>query len=343
MTPRSGRIRPRVGRRGLDLGPLSLGTGSLGGLHHPVSAEAFAETVASALRLGIRTFDTAPIYGLGVSEQRLGAALRHYPRDALVVSTKIGRLLHDPCSYIGNAEIDNGYDGAWHGVPPQKIVVDFSYDATFRSVSESLERLGLDRIDIVYIHDTFEEHHYRSSMEGAYRALDKLRREGAIGAIGVGIGHIDKLRRFAADGDFDCFLVAGRYTLLDHTHARELLTACERRNITIVLGGVFNSGLLADPYCAAPLFDYRPAPPELVARTRELDRICRAHGVPLKAAALQFPLAHPAVATVLLGAATPSELEENVRLADLPISDVLWSDMRTAGLLSSNAVAPVAR
>jgi D-threo-aldose 1-dehydrogenase len=324
------------------LGRLSLGTGSLGGLQRPISAATFCATIDAAWDSGIRYFDTAPIYGLGVAEQRLGASLMQRPREEFILSTKIGRLLRQPNEPTGSAELDHGYDQAWHDVPRRKLVVDFSAEATLRSIDESLGRLGLDRIDIVYIHDTFEEQHYRAAMKGAYPALERLRREGTIGSIGVGIGRIETLRRFAQDGDFDYFLVAGRYTLLDHEGAGPLLTACTQRNISIVLGGVFNSGILADPYSQGASFDYRPADIARIARARHLESICRDHGVSLKAAALQFPLAHPAVETVLLGSSSPEEISENVSLAGLELPATLWSDLRAAQLISADMPTPSA-
>lgn len=198
----------------------------------------------------------------------------------------------------------------------------------------------MTRIDSVYIPDTFDDHHYRAAVAGAYPALERLRREGTIHALGVGIGRTATLQRFADDGDFDCFLVAGRYTLLDHAGAADLLAACTRRNISIVLGGVYNSGILADPYLDAASFDYHQADQERIARAQKLDRICRDHGVPLKAAALQFPLAHPAVETVLLGAASPAEIAENVSLARLPLPAALWADLRTAQLIDPSMPSP---
>lgn len=324
------------------LGRLSLGTGSLGGLQRPISTETFNGTIDAAWNSGIRYFDTAPIYGLGVSEQRLGASLQQRQREEFILSTKIGRLLRYPDEPTGSAELDHGYDQAWYDVQRRKLVVDFSAEATLRSIEESLERLAVDRIDIVYIHDTFEEHHYRAAMTGAYPALERLRLEGAIGSIGVGIGRTETLRRFAEDGDFDYFLVAGRYTLLDHSGAGELLSACTRRKISIVLGGVFNSGILADPYGQGASFDYRPADIERIARARRLDSICRDHGVSLKAAALQFPLAHPAVETVLLGSSSPEEIAENVSLAGLQLPAKLWSDLRAEQLISADMPTPPA-
>ena len=329
-----------IGRTGIVISRLSLGTGFLGGLHEPVAEERFAATIAAALGHGINYLDTAPIYGLGVSEERLGDALAARPRDSYVLSTKIGRLLRGRQQSLPGAELDESYDGAWHGVPPRTIVVDFGYDATLRSLEESLQRLRLDRLDIVYIHDTFEEHHYRAAMDGAYRALDRLRSEGTIRAVGVGIGRTSVLLRFAQDGDFDCFLVAGRYTLLDQEGSSELLAVCRERAISIVLGGVFNSGILADPWRDDASFDYQPAAAARLEKARRLDHICRAHGIPLTAAALQFPLAEPAVATILMGASRPEEVIDNIRLAQMEIPPGLWADLRAEKLLPAEVATP---
>jgi D-threo-aldose 1-dehydrogenase len=330
----------KVGRTGIAVSRLALGTGFLGGLGETVAAARFAETVAAAWAAGVTYFDTAPIYGLGVSEERLGSALADRPRAQYVVSSKIGRLLRAPGTAGKAAELDRSYEGAWRGVPPRDLVVDFSHDGALRSVEESLTRLGLSRLDIVYIHDTFEEHQYVAAMGGAYPALSRLRDEGIVGALGVGIGRIDMLERYARDGDFDCFLVAGRYTLLDHAPAANLVATCRRKSISITAGGVFNSGILADPWRERASFDYRPAEAAIVERARRLDGICAAHGVPLKAAALQFPLAEPAVASVVMGASRPQEVEDNVALASLAIPAALWRDLATAGLIAEGARIP---
>jgi D-threo-aldose 1-dehydrogenase len=332
----------KVGRTGLTVSRLALGTGFLGGLGESVTATRFAETVAAAWAAGVTYFDTAPIYGLGVSEERLGSALSGKPRGEYVVSSKIGRLLRSPGKAEEGAELDRSYEGAWRGVPVRDLVVDFSHDGALRSIEESLARLRLSRLDIVYIHDTFEEHQYVAAMDGAYRALNRLRGEGTIGALGVGIGRIDMLERYARDGDFDCFLVAGRYTLLDHAPAASLVATCRRKSISIMLGGVFNSGILADPWRDRASFDYRPADAAIVERARRLHSICATHGVPLKAAALQFPLAEPAVASVVMGASQPEEVADNVALASLVIPAALWRDLATAGLIAEGARVPPA-
>jgi D-threo-aldose 1-dehydrogenase len=293
------------------LGRLGLGTAPLGGLYDAVDDEAAQATVERAWSLGIRTFDTAPYYGSGLSERRLGAALRGRPRDQYTVSTKVGRLLR-PGDSRGSG---------WHGAPPLEAYFDFSYDAALRSLDESLERLALDRVDVALVHDP--DDHYDEALAGAFRALARLREEGVVRAIGVGMNQAELLCRFAREADPDCFLVAGRYTLLDRSAADELLPLCEECGIAVIAGGVFNSGVLAD----GDTYDYAPAPPAVLGRAAELRAICERRNVPLAAAAVQFPSRHPAVASVLVGCRSPAEVEEDVRLFDLELPEDLWQEL----------------
>ena len=230
--------------------------------------------------------------------------------------TKVGRLLRP------DAPPDP--DQTFVGIPPLNPVFDFSYDGVMRSVEESLERLGLDRVDVLLIHDPDE--HYEEALHGAYRALDQLRSEGTISAVGAGMNQAEMPARFARDANFDCFLLAGRYTLLDRIGGRELLPLCLEREIAVVAGGVFNSGILADPD-AQPRYNYRAAPPDLIRRARALKAICERHGVDLRAAALQFPLRHPAIPSVLIGPRSLAQLEDNVRMFEAPIPDDLWQEL----------------
>ena len=295
---------------------LGLGTAPLGGLFEAVSDDEAHRVVEAAWQAGMRFFDTAPLYGHGLAEQRLGTVLRTKPRDEFVLASKVGRLLR------ADAPPEPGQ--AYKGVPPVNPVFDFSYDGVMRSVEESLRRFGLDRIDVLHIHDPDE--HYDEAVGGAYRALDRLRAEGSIKAVGAGMNQAEMLARFARAADFDCFLLAGRYTLLDRTGERELLPLCVEKNIAIIAGGVFNSGILADPRPGAT-FDYQAAPTELVHKAQRLREICAAHGVELKAAAIQFPLRHPAVPIVLTGCRTVAEVEENVRMFQTPVPDELWREL----------------
>jgi len=304
---------------------LGLGAAPLGGLFEEVSEEEAHAVVEAAYERGLRLFDTAPLYGSGLSEQRLGAVLRTKPRDEFVLSTKVGRLLRAN----GPAE-----PTMFEGTPPLRPVFDFSYDGVLRSLDESLARLGLDRVDIALIHDP--DDHYEQALEGAYPALERLRGEGVVGAIGVGMNQTELLVRFARDGDFDCFLLAGRYTLLDTSGLDELLPLAAERGISIVAGGVFNSGVLA----SGETYDYAPAPTEVLERAARLREVCTRWGVPLEAAAIQFPLGHPAVTCVVVGCRSAAEVEEDVRLFQLDIPAGLWQELKAAGLLMAEVRVP---
>jgi D-threo-aldose 1-dehydrogenase len=295
---------------------LGLGSAPLGGLFHEVSDDEAHRVVDAAWQAGIRFFDTAPLYGHGLAEQRLGAVLRTKPRSEFVLATKVGRLLR------AGAPPDPSQ--SYKGVPRVNPVFDFSYDGVMQSVEESLTRLGLDHVDVVHIHDPDE--HYEAALTGAYRALDRLRAEGTIKAVGAGMNQAEMLTRFAREADFDCFLLAGRYTLLDRVGAEELLPLCVERGIAVIAGGVFNSGILADPR-PGTTFDYRTAPPEMVRHAERLKAVCERHGVELKAAALQFPLRHPAVTSVLTGCRSVSEVEDNVSMFQSPVPDDLWEEL----------------
>jgi D-threo-aldose 1-dehydrogenase len=292
----------------LELTRLGLGTAPIAGLYEAVDEETAQAVVARAWERGIRYFDTAPYYGSGLAEQRLGAALQGRPRDEFVVSTKVGRLLHP-----GRSD--------FHGAPDLEAYFDFSYDGTLRSFAESLERLGLDRVDIVLVHDP--DDHYEQARDESLRALVRLREEGVIGAIGAGMNQSELLVRFAREADVDCFLLAGRYTVLDRSGGEELLPLCEERGIAIIAGGVFNSGVLA----GGDTYNYAPAAPEILARVEQLRETCATWEVPLQAAAVQFPLRHRAVASVLIGCRTPEHVDEDVQLSELSVPDGLWAEL----------------
>jgi D-threo-aldose 1-dehydrogenase len=321
------RARVPLGRTGLSVTRLGLGCAPLGGLFEEVSDAAAAETVAAAWQRGVRLFDTAPLYGSGLSERRVGAALRDRQRDELVLSTKVGRLLEP------GGEADPMFSGA----PVARPVFDFSYDAALRSLEASLERLGLDRVDVALIHDP--DAHYEEAVAGAYVALERLRGEGVVGAIGAGMNQSELLARFARETDVDCLLVAGRYTLLDGSALAELLPLCEEKGIAVIAGGVFNSGILASGE-GSGAYDYAPAAPELVERVRALAAVCARWDVPLQAAALQFPLGHPAVACVLVGCRSAAEVEEDARLFELELPAGLWDELRAARLLPADVPVP---
>ena len=319
-----------IGRPGLKATALGFGTAPLGGLYATVSDADAEATLDTAWDVGIRLFDTAPQYGNGVSEQRLGSFLQGKPRDSFVLATKVGRLLREP---HGGPVPDDFYKSAYDLRP----VFDFSYDGVMRSVEESLTRLGLDRVDILHIHDP--DNHFDAAIAGAYVALDQLRADGTVSAVGAGMNQSRMLYDFAQAGDFDCFLLAGRYSLLDQSGMEDLLPLAASKGISILAGGVYNSGILADPDGQAK-FNYQDAPHELIEKARALRDVCQNHGVDLKAAAMQFPTGHAAVTHVLTGARTADELAENAAMysADIPVA--LWSDLRASGLVAESVPLP---
>jgi D-threo-aldose 1-dehydrogenase len=319
----------RLGRTDLEVTRLGLGTAPLAGLYRAVDESEAVAAVERSWQLGIRFFDTAPLYGFGLAEQRVGKVLRERPREEFTLATKVGRLLR------ADAPPEPGQD--FHGVPPVNPVFDFSYDGVMRSVEESRKRLGIERLDILHIHDP--DDYYDKAISGAYRALDDLRRGGVIGAVGAGMNQAEMLTRFAREGEFDCFLLAGRYTLLDQVALRELLPTCLERGVAIIAAGVFNSGILSDPKSGAR-YNYRPAPPELLDRAQRIQAVCERHGVPLRAAALQFPLGHPAVQTVVVGCRSAEQVEDTVRMFEMPVPTSLWEELKHERLLSEEAPVP---
>jgi D-threo-aldose 1-dehydrogenase len=313
--PDRGLARRELGRSGVEVTELAFGSAAIGNLYTAVDDATAAATVDAAWQGGIRLFDVAPHYGLGLAERRLGAALAARPRDEYVISTKVGRLL------VPLAE-PGGRDGAGFAVPAAyERRFDYSADGVRASIDASLDRLGLDRIDIALIHDP--DDHEEQAFAQAYPALERLRAEGVVRAIGAGMNQTQMLTRFVTDTDVDVVLLAGRYTLLDQRAAQALLPAARDRGVSVMAGGVFNSGLLARPGPGAR-FDYRAAPAALVERARAIEATCARYGVPLRAAAARFPLRHPAVAAVLIGARTPEEITEAVALRGLAIPDALW-------------------
>jgi D-threo-aldose 1-dehydrogenase len=320
-----------LGRGGLRVSALALGTAPLGNLYAPVAEEDAAATVGSALEAGLTYVDTAPHYGLGLAERRLGRLLAGVPRDRFVVSTKVGRLVR-PLAPGETADPEGFADS-----PPARRVWDLSGDGVRRSLEESLERLGLDRVDILLLHDP--DDHEREAYEQALPALIGLRDQGVVTAIGAGMNQAEMLTRFVRDLDIDVVLVAGRYSLLDQRALAELLPTCAARGTAVVVGGVFNSGLLADPRPGAT-FDYAPAPPELVDRAARLAEVCARHGTPLRAAALAFPFGHPAVTSVLVGARSAAEVQDAVACFEWPVPGELWADLVATGLLPADVPNP---
>lgn len=313
-----------LGRGGVEVTSLGFGVAALGNLYTPVGDEQAHAAVQAAWERGIRYFDTAPHYGLGLSERRLGEALREYDRADYTVSTKVGRRL-EPADGTGD-DLANGF-----AVPAtHRRVWDFTADGVRRTLEASLERLGLDRVDIVYLHDP-DDHAEEAFREG-YPALEKLRSEGVVGAIGAGMNQAEMLARFVRDTDVDVVLCAGRYTLLDQSAATELLPEAVRRGVSVVIGGAFNSGLLADP-TRHPTYNYTQAPEDLLDRALRIKAVAERHGTTLRAAALAFCSAHPAVASVLAGARSAAEVHDCADQFATPVPDAFWRELRAAGLL----------
>ena len=325
MNPRE---QIRLGRTALTVTKFGLGTAPLAGLFTPVDEAQGVRVIERAWETGIRFFDTAPLYGYGLAEMRVGKVLRHKPRDEFTLASKVGRLLR------ADAPPEPGQ--AYRGTPPVNPVFDFSYEG-MRSIDESLERLGLDRIDILHIHDP--DDHYHEAIDGAYRALDRLRTDGVIGAVSAGMNQAEMLTRFAREGNFDCFLLAGRYTLLDQIALKELLPECVKRGIAIIAAGVYNSGILADPKPGAH-YNYETAPAELLERAQRIRDVCARHNVPIKAAAVQFPLGHPAVTCVVVGCRSQQQLDESIEMFEVDIPSALWSDLKAERLLPPETPTP---
>lgn len=318
-----------LGKSGVRVTTLGLGTAPLAGLFTRVEETQAQETIARAYASGLRYFDTAPLYGHGLAERRLGRGLQAIDRDSVTVSTKVGRLLR----HSTPADAHDMFAGA----PPENPSFDFGAEGVLRSLEESLERLELDRVDIALIHDP--DDYYRAALESAYPALERLRSEGVVRAIGVGMNQAAMPTEFVRHTDIDCVLLAGRYTLLDQSGLAELLPLCLKREVAVIAAGVFNSGVLAAPGPDST-YDYRRVPPALLERTLRIEAVCRRHGVPLAAAAIQFPLRHPAVKAVLVGARSAREMANDVALFGTTIPDELWEELKSVGLLGKDMPVP---
>ena len=320
-------MQVRTTRRGIPLTELGFGTAPLAGLFTPVSDEQAAATVDAAWEAGFRYFDTAPHYGLGLAERRLGAALAGRPRDEVVVSTKVGRLL------VPNPGGEDRLDDNGYAVPASvRRRFDFSRDGVLRSLEESLGRLGLDRVDIVYLHDPDE--HWEAASTTGVDTLVELRDQGVIRAIGVGMNQSAMLTEFVRRTDIDLVLVAGRYSLLEQGALADLLPAAAERGVDVVAGGIYNSGLLGRPRPAEDAtYDYAPVPADIRARVVRLAEACEAAGTTLPVAATRFPLRNRQITSAVLGLRSPDEVAEAVRRATAPLPDGLWPALVGAGLL----------
>lgn len=327
--------RTPLGGTGLNLTQLGLGTAPLGNLLQEVPEAQSEATFAAAIDAGIRYYDTAPFYGYGLAEERLGRALKGQDRADFVVSTKVGRLIRE--GERSGAEVFDGGKSFYLAYPERNVVRDYSYDGVMRSLEESLHRLQMDYVDILHIHDP--DDHFEEAVKGAYPALAKLREDGVIKGVSAGMNQWEMLSDFMDHGRYDAFLLAGRYTLLDHTGLPSFLPKCLDHGTRIIAGGVYNSGLLADPRPGIT-FNYVPVEQDVLDRALAIKAVCEANGVDMKAAAIQFPLAHPAVSTILTGVINTTELAQNIALFETRIPNQLWSDLQGEGLLPTAAPIP---
>ncbi len=325
----------RLGTSDVRVTALGFGAAPIAGLYEAVDDETARAAIEAAWDAGIRYFDTAPHYGLGLSEVRLGRALSTRPRGGYVVSTKVGRLLVPETAAPDRRDLAHGFDIA----TTHRRRWDFSADGVRRSYEASLTRLDLDRIDVVLLHDP--DDHWRQALEEAYPALHDLRMQHVIGAIGVGMNQWQMLADFVREVELDVVLLAGRYTLLDQSALDVLLPLCLQRSVTVVAAGVFNSGLLAsDDPAEGGRFNYRAAPPEVLERARRIAAVCASHGISLPQAALAFPFGHPAVGALLVGMRSVVEVVKDVQLANRPVPPDLWGELVADGLLRPDAPAP---
>jgi D-threo-aldose 1-dehydrogenase len=332
--------RRPLGRTGLEVSAVGFGAAPLGDLYRKLDDATAIAAVERAFALGVNLLDTSPLYGHGLSEHRCGAALRRVPRDGVVVCTKVGRWM-DPLS---RSDDGSGYVGG----APHRAVIDYSYDGTMRSIEQSLLRLGTDRLDLLLIHDVDVwthgaaaiEQRFSEAMAGAYVALDRLRGEGVIAGIGIGVNEAEMCVRFAQAGSFDVMLLAGRYSLLEQPALEVFLPLAQRQGIGVMLGGVFNSGILATGAVPGAKYNYQDAPPDILAKVARIEWVCQAHGVALPDAALHFALVHPAVASVVLGAQSPLEVERNVSGFSRAVPAALWGDLKAERLLDADVPVP---
>ena len=336
------RVDERVdfGRTGLKVTPFAFGTAPVGNIFREIDEATSDAMFQRAWDAGVRLYDTAPMYGHGLSELRTGQSLRWKRRDDYVLSTKVGRRLRP-------ARRESIDFAPWVNAGAFEIAFDYSYDGTMRAFEDSLQRMGLERVDILFIHDidrftrgdeqpaVFEE-----AMDGCARALFDLKAQGAVSAVGVGVNEWEVCQAALERHDFDCFLLAGRYTLLEQDALETFLPMCEARGAAVMVGGGFNSGILATGAVEGAKYNYAPAPAEVIEKVRAIEAVCAEHDVPLPAAALQFVVAHPAIPTFVAGTRTVEQLERNLAWFEHPIPAAFWSDLKAKGLLREDAPVP---
>jgi len=338
--------RRTIGSTGLEVTVLGFGGNALGNLYSVVDEGVARDAVLAAYEGGTAYFDTAPMYGHGLSERRIGDVLRSLPRDEIVLSTKVGRLLK-PYGRVPPPRPSVAQGGIFAGELPFQPTFDYTYDATMRSFEDSLQRLGMNRIDILLIHDADAWSHgdryekvLRTVEAGALRALERLKADGVISAFGAGVNQAEACERLMDMGSFDCFMLAGRYTLLEQGALDSFLPRCLKENRSVILAAPYNSGLLVTGAVPGARYNYVPAPPDVLRHVAAIEAVAAAHGVPLAAAALQFVLAHPAVVTVIPGGRSREEVEQNAGWLEAPIPDGFWADLKANGLIHGAAPVP---
>jgi D-threo-aldose 1-dehydrogenase len=316
-----------VGAKKIPVTKLGLGCLSIGWLYKEMSKDAAIELIKGANELGINLYDTSPLYGALQSEWRLGFAFKDMQREKFTISTKVG---YDVTGFTPETVLAPIF-------PPRY----FDYDFTMRSVEASMKRMRVEFLDIVHIHDADTDGMYKQAMEGAYRALEDLRSQGVIGAIGAGMNYASSLARMARNGDFDAFLMAGRYSLMDHVSClNELFPVALEKKVAIFCGGVFSSGIMANPHAKNARFNYQPATPEVFDKVRNIDKICKRYNVPLQAATVQFPTFHPAVKSIVLGCGSLERLKENITMLEYKIPVELWAELKSGGYIHEAAPVP---
>jgi D-threo-aldose 1-dehydrogenase len=334
----------RLGTTALKVSALGFGAAPIGGFRATITEAEAQALLEAAWQGGVRFFDTSPFYGYGRSELRLGHFLRQRAREEFIISTKIGRVMH-----AQQPQEQAPADLRSNGLPGFIPAFDYSYDGVMRSLEQSCLRLGISRLDILLVHDidfwtiqdrALLDQRFRTLMDSGYRALDELRSAGVIGAIGCGLNEADMCLRFAKAGDFDCMLLAGRYTLLEQGALDEFMPYAKAHDISVIIGGPYNSGILAGDVPDHATHDYKAAPRHLIEKARRIAAVCQRHQVPLAAAALQFPLAHPAVASVIPGALSAEEVRQNIGYLHHKIPATLWQELKAEGLLAEAVPVP---
>ncbi|UCI25700.1 aldo/keto reductase [Mesorhizobium sp. B2-8-5] len=337
MKPSGKRV---FGRSGLEVTAFAFGTAPIGNFLQPIEEQTADAMIQTAWDAGVRFYDTAPMYGHGLSELRTGHSLRWKKRDEFVLASKVGRMLKP----AKRSQIDFA---PWSNAAPNTMNFDYSYDGTMRSFEDSLQRLALEHIDMLFIHDIDrftrgdeQPEVFRQAMDGCWKALEKLRSEGLVKAIGVGVNEWEVCHEALKQRDFDCFLLAGRYTLLEQQALDAFLPLCVERGAAVLVGGGFNSGILATGAVPGAKYNYSPAPSHIVEKVAKIEEVCRAHGVPLPAAALQFVVAHPAIPSFCAGTRTVQQLEQNLSWFSYSIPGDFWKDLKKKGLLREDAPVP---